>query len=70
MAFQHLLEAIAKQSQWILTQENTLNRGKKNRDFLRIRLAQEVLEVAEYLAFKRQSKTTPSKTAPNSAFAP
>lgn len=30
------------------------------------RLAQEVLEFAEYLAFKRQSKTTPSKTAPNS----
>ena len=29
IAFQHLLEAIAKQSQWILTQENTLNRGKK-----------------------------------------
>jgi predicted helicase len=38
IAFQHLLEAIAKQSQWILTQENTLNRGKKNRDLLRIRL--------------------------------
>ncbi|HID99333.1 MAG TPA: DNA helicase [Thiotrichaceae bacterium] len=29
IAFQHLLEAIAKQSQWVLTQENTLNRGKK-----------------------------------------
>ncbi len=29
IAFQHLLEAIAKQSKWVLTQENTLNRGKK-----------------------------------------
>jgi len=29
IAFQHLLEVIAKQSQWVLTQENTLNRGKK-----------------------------------------
>ena len=29
IAFQHLLETIAKQSQWVLTQENTLNRGKK-----------------------------------------
>ena len=29
IAFQHLLESIAKQSQWILTQENTLKRGQK-----------------------------------------
>jgi len=29
IAFQHLLESIAKQSQWVLTQENTLKRGKK-----------------------------------------
>jgi type I restriction-modification system DNA methylase subunit len=29
IAFQHLLETIAKQSQWVLTQETTLNRGKK-----------------------------------------
>jgi predicted helicase len=29
IAFQHLLENIAKQSKWVLTQENTLKRGKK-----------------------------------------
>ncbi|MDM8559747.1 type ISP restriction/modification enzyme [Candidatus Parabeggiatoa sp. HSG14] len=30
IAFQHLLESIAKQHKWTLTQENTLKRGKKN----------------------------------------
>jgi len=29
IAFQHLLENIAKQSKWVLTQENTLKRGQK-----------------------------------------
>ena len=29
IAFQHLLESLAKQAQWALTQENTLKRGKK-----------------------------------------
>jgi hypothetical protein len=31
IAFQHLLENIAKQSQWILTQEKTLKRTKNQR---------------------------------------
>ncbi len=30
IAFQHLLENIAKQSKWVLTQENTLKRGDKH----------------------------------------
>jgi type I restriction-modification system DNA methylase subunit len=30
IAFQHLLENIAKQSKWLLTQENTLKRGQKH----------------------------------------
>jgi len=39
IAFQHILEVVAKQCQWVLTQEKTLNRGKKNnRSNLRIRL--------------------------------
>jgi len=29
IAFQHLLESIAKQSKWVLTQENTLKRGSQ-----------------------------------------
>ncbi|EDN70162.1 adenine specific DNA methyltransferase [Beggiatoa sp. PS] len=30
IAFQHLLESIAKQSKWVLTQENTLKKGQKH----------------------------------------
>ena len=29
IAFQHLLESVAKQQKWVLTQENTLKRGPK-----------------------------------------